>query len=285
MSGRVTIILLILSLILSACNLPVSRTTTPDLIATQVVNLLTTIPETTQEIQPTNTIQLIAITTPTITFTDQPQPSTTITITETETPTPTLAKVPTGSPSWFEPFDNGTSFGISGGGYDDGNTRIYIDSGSMVLDSINRNGWRGWRLASHKPDNYYIKAVFQTLECSGSDQYGLVLQSPDFESGFGYYFGLTCDGRYSIQKWDDSGLSNLDGWNPSPSIQAGANQKNIISILKSGNQYKYFVNDVALSQTEDEGFSSPGVFGPFIAGLNTSNFMIKLDEISYWKLP
>jgi hypothetical protein len=283
MAGRVTITLIILSFILSACNLPIKTTVTPDLIASQVAILLTSNPNETPDIQQTNNAQATEIISPTDTVTDKPNP--TVTLTTTETPTPTLANVPTGSPSWFESFETGSSFGITGGGYDDGNTRIYIDSGSMVLTSLNRNGWRGWRLTSQKPENYYIKAVFQTSECSGSDQYGLVLQSPDFDSGFGYYFGLTCDGRYSIQMWDDSGLSNLDGWSPSTSIQSGANKKNNIAVLKSGSQFKYFVNDVVLSQVENEGFSSPGVFGPFIAGLETSNFMIRLDEISYWKLP
>lgn len=261
MSGRVTIILVTLSLILSACNLPINSTMTPDLIASQVVVLLTSNPNETPDIQQTNNASTIEINSPTITITEQPEP--TITSTKTKTLTPTLAIVPTGSPSWFEPFDSGSSFGITGNGYDDGNTRITIDSGSMVLNSINSNGWRGWRLTSQKPNNYYIKAVFQTLECSGSDQYGMVLQSPDFDSGFGYYFGLTCDGRYSIQKWDENGLTNLDGWNPSTFIQSGANKENTIAILKSGNQYNFFVNNEVLSQTVDERFSTPGVFGPF----------------------
>jgi hypothetical protein len=244
--------------------------------------LLTENPETTDN-SVTETAQLIEPNTPTATFTIEIQPTYTMTPSATSSPTP--ANVPTGSPSWKDPFESGTSFGVSGSGYDDGNTKIYVESGSLVLISVNGVGWRGWRLTNQKPENYYIRAVFETGNCSGGDQYGLIIQSPDYDSGYGLYFGLTCDGRFSIQKWDDSGLSNLDGWNESSSLTPGSNQKNVIAILKSGINYKYYVNDVVQSEVTSEAFSSPGYFGPFIAGLETTNFEVRIDEISYWKMP
>lgn len=283
MSGRIVVILSSLCLLLSACNLPINNNPTPDLLATEVSNLLTASPFASSVTQITETDQLVEQLTPFSSATEEPQP--TNTETATITPSPTPANVPTGSPTWFETFDNGTSFGISGSGYDDGNTKIYIESGSLILDSINGIGWRGWRLTNQKPVNYYIRAVFTTGDCSGSDQYGLLVQSPDYDSGFGIYFGLTCDGRFSIQKWDDSGLTNLDGWNTSSSIQSGSNQTNTIAILKSGSQYKYYVNDSVQSEVTSDSFTSPGFLGPFIAGLETPNFIVKIDEISYWKMP
>lgn len=283
MSGRIVVILSGLCLILSACNLPINNNPTPDLLATEVSNLLTASPIAPSATQISETDQFVEQLTPSSTATEQPLP--TNTETTTITPSPTPANVPTGTPTWIDTFDNGTSFGISGSGYDDGNTKIYVESGSLILDSINGIGWRGWRLTNQKPVNYYLKAVFTTGECSGSDQYGLLVQSPDYDSGFGLYFGLTCDGRFSIQKWDDSGLTNLDGWNTSSSIQSGSNQTNTIAILKSGNQYKYYVNDSVQSEVTNDSFSSPGFLGPFIAGLETPNFIVKIDEISYWKMP
>lgn len=283
MSVRLGVILSGLCLILSACNLPMNNYPTPDLLATEVSKLLTESPITSPDIKISETALIVELSTPSSTATEQLIPTSTETATITSSPTP--ANVPTGSPTWFEPFDTGTSFGVTGSGYDDGNTKIYVESGSLILDSINSVGWRGWRLTNQKPVNYYIRAVFQTGECSGSDQYGLLVQSPDYDSGIGLYFGLTCDGRFSIQKWDDSGLTNLDGWNTSSTIISGSDQTNVIAILKSGSHYKYYVNDVVQSEVTNEAFSSPGYFGPFIAGLETPNFIIKIDEISYWKMP
>lgn len=272
---------------LSGCNLPESASTTPDELATQVAFLLTSPPS----LQNTPTVQQ------SIQETDIPinpeLPTLTTELTETVQPTmepsPTMTnlplELPQGNSTWADPFVDGTRFGINAEGYDDGQTKIEISEGSMVLTSITSSGWRGWRLTSQKPSNYYLKADFTTTECSGSDQYGLVIQSPDYDSGSGYYFGLTCDGRFAFQKWDENGLENLKGWDSDTNIRAGSDQNNSLSVLKNGNQYNLYVNDVKIAEILDEKYSSPGYFGPFIAGVNTANFTIKMSNIEYWNLP
>jgi len=284
---------LFLGFLLSACNLPLTNSNTPDLIATEVSNMLTNTPlqiessESTRtpspnkpvDTQPTINDSVVFSITPSITNTFTPSPTFTITA------SPTSANIPTGEPTWKDEFFSGTSFGINAEGYDDGNTIIFSQDDSLTLISVNKTGWRGWRLASHKPKNYYLKAIFITETCSGSDQYGIITQSPDYENGYGYYFGLTCDGRFSIQKWEENGLSNLEGWTESSQIKTGNTQTNSISILKSGENYKFFVNDFFVANVNDNHFSNPGFFGPFIAGLETPNFTVRLKEIAYWNLP
>jgi hypothetical protein len=279
--------------VLTACNLPIPNAVTPDLIATEVSNMLTStpsnfdtpdsvespIPDSTEEAQ--TTLPATETSTPTATLTATSTASSTPSVTTT----PTNADIPSGEPTWKDELNSGTSFGISAEGYDDGNTKILIQADSLTLISVNGIGWRGWRLASYRPSNYYLKADFKTETCSGSDQYGIITQSPDYENGYGYYFGLTCDGRFSIQKWNDSGLSNLEGWSESTHINTGNSQSNRISILKSGKNYKFYVNDSMLADVNDDHFSEPGYFGPFIAGLETKNFTVHLEEIAYWSLP
>jgi hypothetical protein len=280
-----TIFFLSLMIIVSVtgCNLPNSPEISPDFIESQVSNLLTTTPAVNEPIE-------IPTEVPTITVQFTPEtiiPSETLTPTQEPSLTPTILPqgIPTGSPTWIDTFVDGTRFGLNAEGYDDGQTKIIVSDGSLTMTSISAIGWRGWRLTSQKPANYYLQANFQTNECAGSDQYGLVVQSPDFDSGFGYYFGLTCDGRYAFQKWEDSGLSNLQGWTNDQNIVAGANQNNTIGILKSGNQYNLYINNISIGKIDDEKFSSPGYFGLYIAGVNTPNFSFQLNEISYWDLP
>ncbi len=288
--------LLIIAILLTSCNLPLSSTPTADIVATEVVNILTS----TSQLEVSATA---AVSTPDVIVTQvttfptlEPSlPTETIvspsptevepTLTGTATIVPTSALVPGGEPTWRETFENGTSFGINNEGYDDGNTRIFIEEDALKLVSINVNSWRGWRLASHKPQNYYLQAEFEVENCAGSDQYGLISQAPDYDSGFGYYFGLTCDGRYSVQKWNENGLANLEGWNESTAINSGANQQNQIGVLKSANIYQYFINETKVAEAQDDYFAVPGYFGPFIAGLSTPNFSVKLQEIAYWKSP
>ncbi len=267
----------------TGCNLPGSPEISPDIIASQVANLLTTTPSLDEPIDLPSEV-------PTITIQFTPEiilPTDTKTLTQVPSITPTILPqdIPTGVPNWIDPFDNGTRFGINPEGYDDGQTKISVSDGLLTMTSISAIGWRGWSLTSQKPENYYLTASFQTNECAGSDQYGLVVQSPDFDSGFGYYFGLTCDGRYAFQKWEESGLSNLQGWINDQNIVAGSNQNNSIGVLKSGNQYNLYINNISIAKIDDEKFSAPGYFGPYIAGVNTANFSFQLDEISYWNLP
>ncbi len=279
----VIIFILIFTGSLVGCNLPDSDETSPDLIATQVANLLTETPVVQNSPEGESPIGIPTIT---IEITSEViQPTETASIEPTITLTVQLPGIPAGPPSWNDPLENGTRFGINPEGYDDGQTKFIISDGAMVMTSISASGWRGWRLTSQKPGNYYLQADFQTEDCVGSDQYGLVVQSPDYESGYGYYFGLTCDGRYAYQKWEDSGLTNLQGWSNDPNINPGPNQNNTIGILKSGNQYNLFLNNTSIVTIDDGKFSSPGYFGPFIAGVNTSNFSIRLNDIAYWNLP
>lgn len=277
------ILLLILIASLTGCNLPKSGEVNPDLVASQVAQLLTTTPDTDNPIEPS-----LAVPSITVQSTEEVIP-TLETISPTQEPslTPTIISqgIPTGPPDWVDPLTDGSRFGINPDGYDDGQTRITISDGSLIMTSISALGWRGWRLASQKPDSYYLQAVFQTNDCAGSDQYGLVVQSPDYESGFGYYFGLTCDGRYAFQKWEESGLTNIQGWMNDVNIVAGSDQTNTIGILKSGNQYNLYINNISIVTVKDEKFSSPGYFGPYIAGVKTPNFSFRMDEISYWNLP
>ena len=271
---------------LVGCNLPGSPISNPNDLATQVSDLLTSTPlvlsSPTDALSSENPIE----TEEQILFTETPQVTDTIeaTIESTTTPTNLPLDLPEGTPAWSDPFEDGTRFGINDEGYDDGQTKILITDGAMVITSITGSGWRGWRLTSQKPSSYYLEADFSTEECSGSDQYGLVVQSPDYASGYGYYFGLTCDGRYAFQKWEESGLSNLQGWETDSNINAGPNQNNSIGILKSGNQYNLYVNDVKIIELEDEKYASPGYFGPFIAGVNTTNFTVKMTNIAYWNI-
>ncbi len=268
---------------LTGCNLPNSGQITPDLVASQVAQLLTTTPVIEDPIDPPSSVPTITVqfTEETIPPTESPSPTQEPSLTPTNLP----QGIPTGSPDWSDPLTDGSRFGINPEGYDDGQTKINVSDGSLTMTSVSALGWRGWRLTSQKPENYFLQAVFQTNDCSGSDQYGLVVQSPDFESGFGYYFGLTCDGRYAFQKWEENGLANLQGWINDVNIIAGPNQTNTIGILKSGSQYNLYINNILIVSVKDEKFPSPGYFGPYIAGVNTPNFSFQLDEISYWNLP
>jgi hypothetical protein len=283
-------IVFLLAGLVNSCNLPIADNVNPDLVKTQIQVILTTETADSEDQAPAFTsVPSITIVPPTSTPelpTEQPLSTETTFPEQTQTSTQPTQIIPSGNPSWIDTFEDGTKFGINPEGYDDGQTRISVENGSLKMVSVTASGWRGWRLTSQKPANYYLQADFNTKDCSASDQFGLVIQSPNYESGFGYYFGITCDGRFAFQKWEASGgLTNLQGWTNDANINAGANQTNILGIHKSGNQFTLFINNNDVATINDEIFSEPGFFGPYIAGINTKNFTYTIDEIAYWLLP
>lgn len=264
-----------LLIFLGSCNLPrAAQSPPPEQVATFVAQTLAA--------------QLSE--TPPATATLTPQASETpILITPTASVTPTITALPgdpkiaLGSPVWQNNLDSGSAFGLSGEGYQDDYTSISVSGGAMQLSSTSTVGWRGWRLCSQKPQNMYLEVTFRTRNCAGSDLYGLSFRSPDYNSGQGYYLGLTCDGRYSLSKWESNGSSSLINPTSNEAILAGPNQTNRLGIMANGSSLKIYINGKLLQELSDSAFGDGGHIGPFIAGYS-GNLSLEMDEIAYWNL-
>jgi hypothetical protein len=240
--------------------------------------------------------------TPTMTTTislTSAQPTETLTpIFEISTPTPTQTFTPTvtatpsdpaqafGQPAWNNPLDNGQSFGLGSSGYDDDYTSIHVAAGKMVLTShLISPGWKGWRLTDRYLANYYLEGTFLTSNCSGLDSYGLVFRIPDYSSGYGYYFGISCDGRYSLLRWDSSGSTYLVPWTDNVLIKGGSDQNNRIGVIVNGANYSLYVNGQKIQDVYDGEFMTQTKIGVFIAAFNTPDLTVALDQLNMWTIP
>ncbi len=272
------ILLLPVLLLLTACNLP--RTTpTPaaEAVATSVARTLTaqpTVSATATTAAPHSATPSAASATATVTPT----------VTLTATPIPEDPKASLGDPTWKNKLDNGKSFGLDAEGYDDGNTRFVVSNGAMVITSYSANGYRGWRLAPSLPQNFYLEGTFKTQNCAGNDQYGLVFKAPDYNDGRGYYFGITCDGRYFLTRWDNNGTTNVLEPVESKEIHAGAGQTNYFGVWAQGNRIMLYANGKLLKEVSESALNGDK-FGVFISGYAVPGFTVELDEIAYWNLP
>lgn len=275
---KFTTITLIFLIFLSACNLPqVTSTPAAEAVATSVAQTLTA--------QPTAAVATTTALPPSATSTAVPAtPTMTSTATITPTPIPEDPKANLGEPAWKNTLDSGKSFGIDQSGYDDGNTRIVVTNGAMVLTSYNAIGYRGWRLTTSLPKNFYLEGVFKTQNCSGNDQYGIVFKAPDYTSGQGYYLGITCDGRYFLTRWDGNGSSRIINPTESKEILAGPGQTNRFGVLAQDDRIRLYANGKLLQEISESALSGDK-FGVFIAGYSTIGFTVELDEMAYWKLP
>lgn len=274
-------IFLILGLLLItglACNLPVSTLrATPDEIGTQVAQTLTQ-----HALQPISTPSSPPAPPP-----NTPFPSPTPTSETSPTLTPASAEDPRiilGAPIYVDTLDSGRSFGLEGKIYEDENTLIRVQNGSMILTSKYATGYHGWRTGGRKLQNGYVEGLFRTGDCNGQDTYGLIVRSPDFIQG--YWFTLTCDGQYGFGYWNGEKYVNLLSQKDDRSIlHTGSQQTNRIGVWMKDSIYRLFVNGAFMNEISDDQFIVEGYTGAVIAAHSTPGFTVFLDEISYWNLP
>ncbi|HEX9017684.1 MAG TPA: hypothetical protein VF806_00765 [Anaerolineaceae bacterium] len=293
MLKRISLILILL-FVFAGCNLPTrlaSPTPNSDAIGTQVSFLLTAQPGTPSPEASATAASAAAGAAATATT----APSATSlppTATTAATPTrsgPTATTPPgdprnsLGQPTWHDTLQTGKSFYL----YENGNTKVSQEPGSLVLTGVSANGWVGWSLSfSHPATNFYLEGQFEPQACAGSDLYGLIFRAAATDAG--YFFGVTCDGKYNLHARDlaNNVDTTLVDTSASSAITSGANQVNRLGVKANGDSLQLYANGVLLKEITDSTFKdSPGYFGAFIAANQTAGFTTKMHEISLWKLP
>jgi hypothetical protein len=263
----------ILSLLI-ACNfVGAANPARNNTVATQVAEQLTASPifTSTQTPDLTGTASAATAIAPTSTETATPVP----TATETATLSPDDPRTRLGNPDWKETFEKTNQNFYQ---FEDDQKRFAYDNGTLAMLAKNPNGWMSWSMSYPKPKNFYLEATFKTETCSGADQYGIVFRAPDYNDG--YFLGITCDGKYSMRIYSQKGM--LIPWTANPAIHAGSNQVNRIGILAQNDRYAFYANGVLLQQTLESTYLEAGLFGTYIASLNTPNFTVRMDEIDLW---
>jgi hypothetical protein len=288
MMYRNTVLLVLILALLVGCNLPNrGRASTPsaDPVATQVSLLLTQMPTATLAPSATLPPPPTETTSPTATTAAPQAPTATIAV-----PTPLPSVTPPsgdprsslGEPTWRNTLDSGKAFYL----YENDNTKVTIDNGALALTGINADGWLGWSLTFSKPAlNFYLEAAFIPQACSGADMYGLVFRSTTTESG--YFFGVTCDGRYNLhaRNFTDGTDIILAELTASSAIQTGSNNPNRLGVMATGDKIALYANGTLLEEFTDTRYQKTGNFGALVAANETAGFTAKMDEIALWVLP
>jgi hypothetical protein len=266
----------------TACEIKQVGTPAPDLVATQVAVVLTSMPSATlspiespaptNEPQPTGT----QIPSPTLTLTTVPSPTLidtpTPAVTASATKSTTDPKESLGQPTWERnTFEVGKDFG-------------YFDNKKLVITAKHANSYLGWTLTYPRPQHFYLEANITTSSCSGLDTYGLVFHASDYTESKGYFLGFSCDGQYNLRSWDGSQFSDLITWKPAAGLNSGSNKTNRLGVMVVGNKFTFYVNGNLLSDLEDDAYPDAGHFGLFIAAVNTPGFNVQLSDIAYWDI-
>lgn len=304
-------VLFLIAILLSACGAKATATISNSEMATKVAQILTTMPTATggavpKDLTPTTGLPTIAPTKaqPTQAATQAPtqaptQPAPTATATfvpPTATPTkvpPTATQGPTatlvsgdprsslGNPTWVDKMANSDNWptGEDTAGF----TSIDFKNGTLLLTALKPAD--GWRIAvSDKLVDFYLEETINTGACSGRDRYGLIFRVPvKSNPDQGYLAAFTCDGKYSLRKWDgpNEAMIPLTAWKASPYIKSGANQANRLGVMVKGSKITLYANGTPLADVTDASYKS-GFFGLFAGAINSATYTVTVDEVDYW---
>jgi len=189
-----------------------------------------------------------------------------------------------GQPTWHDNLSTGQYWAIDSSDIEIGNTTLSMSSGKLSMKAAAVGKGYNWWLTYLTFQDAYLEATFDVAECTNDDQYGLVVRAPDYESGFAYYFHVTCDGHYDLRRWSNNGSSMLLSMPSSEKINKGPNQTNTLGMWIKGPIIRLYVNNSLLQEVNEPTLINNGHFGLFINARQTPGFTIYLDEISYWTL-
>lgn len=296
--------LILIAVILAGCNLP---STTPKVptssdadMETRVAQILTSMPTATSPI----VIQSPTAGLPTVKPTDVLAPVQEATLTPTqvlvasETLAPTKTSAPTstatlsssdpaarlGNPTWTDNLDDGTNWPLG----PDKFTGLEFKDGSMRMTGLSTTD--GWRLSWPELTNFYLEMTFQVSNCKATDRYGMIVRVPDGTNpDRGYLAGFTCDGQYSLRRWNasigsDGEMFNLIRWTAAPAIKAGSNQTNKMGLMAVNSRLILYANGQLLGEVNDSTFQK-GFFGVFVGARETEDFTVRVDQVRYWENP
>lgn len=291
------LILITLVFSLAACNLPASteppimdesaaNTAAAETILAQLTDVVETLTPAAVESplpEPTQTAVIADITETSVPTAAPTQPPETATPTSSPTPTldPNDPKAGLGEPAFFDNFDDASNWPT----YSDKHVSFEVKNSKLVMTAFNPDRYNGWMLAWPVVSDYYLEMTTKTKQCAGKDQYGAMVRAVKTDQGYiGYLYGISCDGHFSLRRWNGEKYVQLVDWTPSEYIKSGSNQTNRIGLMVNGNQFSMYANGRLMGETQDDTHRE-GRFGVFIGSANTPDVQVLVDENAYWDLP
>lgn len=172
-------------------------------------------------------------------------------------------------------FERGSSgFGLNAGLNDDENIRIISLNNRLSLEPKKNNGWITWRLRPPSIKDGAAQMDFSIITCARGDRTGLLMHSPDYNSGHGYYFSLSCEGTFSILR-DTTVLDTADARG---AFKNSSGDINTLTAYIRGNELTAFLNDQKLLTVTDDTY--PEGFSGFFTSPQGQN-TLTMDVLSF----
>ncbi len=212
-----------------------------------------------------------ATVTPIPTFTPQPSVTSSPTPTDTplpptKTPLPTATRLPAGT-LFIEDFSSMQAAEQKGWSFESDETVQYAWSPAGLDVSLKKKNWMAWNMPDGEYRNFGAEVEVEA-KSAGYGEYGLVFRAGD---DAGYFFGVTTEGRYFLNKmvdgeWASAPLNNI----ASSSVKRGQ-ATNRLSVLARGSELALYINGTPVRTIADKSITK-GKVGIF-AGTGSSTLV------------
>ncbi|MEA3326344.1 MAG: hypothetical protein U9R53_03430, partial [Chloroflexota bacterium] len=162
-------------------------------------------------------------------------------------------------------------------------TTIVFEDGYLKLTADTE--FDGWRLTWPFLGDSYLEVKLQSPKCQGNDHFGMMFRVPaNANANKGYLFGITCDGKYNLRRWDGQTMSSLVEWTASDAVNTAENGINKLGVMAEGKNLTLYINGQKIKEITNTVYLN-GSFGVFVGGTNVEDLTVWVDEIRYWNIP
>ena len=195
-------------------------------------------------------------------------------------PTPTQVEVQTGdpwsgTPDYVDEFDSGTYWNFEGD-----HLVSKAGNGQLEFTSKGTPWWSSWYTTNPSQKNGYFETTFTMPNCNGSDRFGLVIRWT--HPNVFYYLGVTCDGTWGFSLYNRANQTvDLLAYTGSDALNP-VTESNRIGILAKDNSFDFYINGTLVGSAANDGISTAGPFGFVSMSTGTKDFKTLIDKLEYW---
>lgn len=137
-----------------------------------------------------------------------------------------------------------------------------------------------WSTGDISVEDFYLEVDAFHIAGSLDNQFGVLFRLVD-DANF-YFFAISSDGYYSVQKKSDDEWSYLLDWASAEPVTVGEGEGNRIGILAEGAQISVLVNGELLATVEDDEFTK-GQLALAVGAFDNGNVTIAFDDLLLWE--
>ena len=159
---------------------------------------------------------------------------------------------------------------------------ISLQSDHLVIAVRQANSFLYSLLPTFIQDNYFLEIELRADLCQSGDEFGLMFRvNQDFEH---YRFAINCEGGARAVRILSGASRSLVALSEFPSIISGPMSTNRLSLMASGDTFRFWINGLEVFNARDITLSE-GAFGLFVRSGRGNQVTISFDNLSVREIP